>query len=117
MPKKTREQKMASELRRLKRQASPQKSWEPPKAKAAETRPTIVPSTGYNNVSEVRVAALSSKEASKTEIQSYDYSYVTSDLKKIVVLSTLTITFEVVLNLTMRLEFANLLLRRLGIDI
>jgi len=53
MPKKTREQKMASELRRLKRQASPQKSWEPPKAKAAETRPTIVPSTGYNNVSEV----------------------------------------------------------------
>src|SRR3989344_4416698 len=116
MPKKTREQKMASELRRLKRQASPQKSWEAPKAKAVETRPTIVPSTGYN-VSEVRVAALSSKEASKTEIQSYDYSYVTSDLKKIVILSTLTITFEVVLNLTMRLEFANLLLRRLGIDI
>jgi len=116
MPKKTKEQKMASELRRLKRQASPQKSWNAPRAKVVEIRSTVLPSAGYN-VNEVGVEALSSKNGSKTEIQSYDYSYVTSDLKKIVVLSIITITFEVVLNLTMRLEFANLLLRRLGIDI
>ncbi len=116
MPKKTREQKMASELRRLKRQASPQKSLGTLRAKTVETRSTTLLNAGYN-VSKVRVEALSSTDVSTTQTQNHDYSYVTSDLKKIAVLSILTITFEVVLNLTMRLEFANLLLRRLGIDI
>ena len=107
---------MISELRRLKNQARPEKTLEIPVAKVVETKSTIVPNIGYN-VSEVRAGTLSSKLASKTQAQSYDYSYVSSDLKKIIVLSTLTIAFEVVLNLTMRLEFAKLLLRRLGIDI
>jgi hypothetical protein len=46
-----------------------------------------------------------------------NYSYIISDTKKIGILIILTIAFEIGLNLTLRTNFAKLLLRSLGIEI
>lgn len=115
MPKKTKEQKMASQLRRLKKQSQPQKRRVETKTKQVEIKSAVLPPTSYG-LDDVKVGSLS-KKPFKTETQRYDYSYLNSDLKKIVIFSIIAITFEVVLSLTMRAGFAKLLLLRFGIEI
>lgn len=116
MPKKTKEQKMASQLRRLKRQAQPKKRSVETETKRTQIKPAALPPTNYG-LDDVKMGSSSYKKPLQTETQRYDYSHVNSDIKKIVVLSIIAVTFEVVLSLTMRNEFATLLLLRFGIEI
>ncbi len=116
MPKKTRQQKMAAALRRLKKQAQVQETATPttPKVQKPQTEPPIA--QGYS-LSKLKVEKASDKPKVTVEAQRYNYTYVSSDLKKIILLSTFAIALEILLNLTMRLEFAKLLLLRFGIEI
>ena len=116
MPRKTREQKMAAALRRLKARVQPQAkpSSPPPKKQKPQTE---TPSSQDYSYSVSLPKTPQAAQPVKTEVQRYDYAYVSSDLKKIALLSVFAIVLEIVLSLTMRLEFAKLLLRRFGIDI
>jgi hypothetical protein len=122
MPKKTRAEKLAAQLRRLKMQASfsgqqptekviqPQvieNKSEQPQQPSIEAKPII-------NIQEV----INKKETPKgSESQRYNYSYVKGDLRKIITLASLAVTIEVGLNLTLRTGFAKLILRTFGIEI
>jgi len=46
-----------------------------------------------------------------------NYSYVYSDLKHVGLIVVITLFFQIGLNLTLRMDFAKLLLRSLGIEI
>ena len=122
MPKKTRAEKLAAQLRRLKMQASfseqqpidrvvqppaAENKSEPLQQPSIETKPTI-------NIQEV----IDKKETAKgDESERYNYSYVKGDLRKIITLASLAVAIEVGLNLTLRTSFAKLILRTFGIEI
>jgi hypothetical protein len=122
MPKKTRAEKLAAQLRRLKMQASfsdqqptgkviqPQAAEnksEQPQQPSIEAKPTI-------NIQEV----IDKKETVKgDESKRYNYSHVKGDLRKIITLASLAVAIEVGLNLTLRTSFAKLILRTFGIEI
>ena len=85
MPKKTKAQKISSQLRRLKYTINLEEETVSLKGSAIETEDKI-----------------SEKPQVKTirSISSYDYSYVFRDLKRIIIISTIIILLEIVLSLT-----------------
>jgi len=85
MPKKTKSQKISSQLRRLKYTINLEEGKVSLKGSAIETEDKI-----------------SEKPQVKTiqSISSYDYSYVFRDLKRIIIISTIIILLEIVLSLT-----------------
>ena len=85
MPKKTKAQKISSQLRRLKYTINLEEGKVSLKGSAIETEDKI-----------------SEKPQVKTiqSISSYDYSYVFRDLKRIIIISTIIILLEIVLSLT-----------------
>jgi hypothetical protein len=115
MPRKTRQEKMAAALRRLKKQAQTSEESTPTTPKVKEPKQDIQTHQGYS-LDKIQVDKPSVKPPPRSETARYDYTYVFNDLKTIVFLSILAIGLEILLNLTMRLEFAKLLLRRFGID-
>jgi len=116
MTRKTRQQKMAAAIRRLKQQAQVQESVAVTPQKIEEPKPEAATTQGYS-LNKLKVGKAAEKPKVKVETQRYDYSHVSAELKKIITLSTLAIALEILLNLTMRAEFAKLLLRRFGIEI
>jgi hypothetical protein len=91
MPKKTRQEKILSQLRRLREQTE--------NTHLASLSPTEQPvrekpSYEITSLGKVKNAA----SASKIEVE--DYSYVYKDLRKTVVFVTLAVIFEVILSLT-----------------
>ncbi|OGY23841.1 MAG: hypothetical protein A2172_05415 [Candidatus Woykebacteria bacterium RBG_13_40_15] len=116
MPRKTKAQKMAATLKRLRSQASsfqtPTKTDEAPIDAAKKD----VPSLEYS-LTDVKIKSPVRPAKPNIDTQSVNYDYVAGDLKKIFILTILAISLEVLLNLTMRLQFAKLLLRRFGIEI
>lgn len=69
------------------------------------------------NISGLDLKSSLTKEPTKDVSQRYDYAYVASDLRKIVILATAAVALEIILNLTTRASFAKLILRTLGIEI
>jgi hypothetical protein len=116
MPRKTRQQKMAAALRRLKKRTQVQEPVVATPQKIQKPQPEAATTQGYS-LGKLKEEKALEKPKVKVEAQRYDYTHVSSDLKKIILLSTLAIALEILLNLTMRAEFAKLLLRRFGIDI
>lgn len=115
MPRKTREQKMAAALRRMKKQAETQKNLGDQNSAGPGT-PSKSPPPTY------KIATLPSIDSTQqptpgAKTDTYDYSYIPRDLRKIFFLSATAIVFEVAANLTTRLQFVKLLLRRFGIEI
>lgn len=120
MPKKTREEKMAAQLRRMKEQLGrkqyiPAKSQEP-------TRASQPPKQEDQPKQSISVDGLSLKTTPTTQsikevAERYNYAYVGSDLRKIAVLATAAVALEIVLNLTTRASFVKLILHNLGIEI
>lgn len=107
MPRKTRKQKIASQLHRLsKKSVSGQRriKAEEPIVTVETTKPVYKP--------EFRES-----KSTKTAGLNINYSYVTTDLKRIGIIAILTIVLEIGLNLTLRTNFAKLLLLSLGIEI
>ena len=119
MPKKTREEKMAAQLRRMKEQLAMQQSSPiaptPPKPAAAPQTQVTAPK-GFS-VSEPDFKKPTIFQPTKEVGQRYDYTYVTGDLRKIAVLAAVAIALEVALNLTTRASFAKLILRSFGLEI
>ncbi len=116
MPRKTRQQKMAAALRRLKQQAQVQESVAAAPKKIEEPQPEAATTQGYS-LNKLKIESASEKPRVRVEARRYDYTHVSGDLKKIITLSTLAVALEILLHLTMRNEFAKLLLRRFGIEI
>ncbi|OGY22984.1 MAG: hypothetical protein A2172_03565 [Candidatus Woykebacteria bacterium RBG_13_40_15] len=124
MPKKTRAEKLAAQLRRLKMQSSvsgqqpsPINQTIPqPTAEVGQEKPREVPITTTKPVINIQ-QIIEKKQSPKDESQRYSYSYVKGDLRKIVVLASLAVAVEVGLNLTLRTSFAKLILRTFGIEI
>lgn len=100
MARKTRKEKMAAQLRRLKNEA---------------TRKQDI------NEQQSKPVKYKFKPDQKIDISRpqkiYTYSFIYSDLKKISVLVVATLLFQVGMNLTLRTDFAKLLLLSLGIEI
>lgn len=106
---------MAAALHRMKKKVDLQSSSK--KQNAEQPAPVIeTPKVDYEpQVFKIKEPVKTPAIRSSTE--KYSYAYVTSDLKKALILSAAAIALEVVLNLTLRSGFAKLLLRRFGIDI
>jgi hypothetical protein len=121
MPKKTREEKIAAQLRRLKKQleggqvvAKPTPV-EPKVAEEPTGSPVITP-TGVS-LKELGVKTTPSTTVVKKELERYDYAYVARDLRKIAILAVAAVAIEIILNLTTRAGFAKLILRSFGLEI
>ena len=115
MPRKTKQQKMAAALRRMKNQIK-QLPFEKNSAEESKTKEETIATVEYNAESlatKETKYAISSNPMEKQQ----NYAYVSRDLRKIFILSLIAISLEVALSLTTRLEFAKLLLRRFGIEI
>ena len=107
MPRKTRKEKMSAQLRRLKSQVEgeqPDFKLEKPVTKKVVSVPAYEPELNVSNPVQIR--------SDQT-----NYSYVISDLSKIGLLIIVTLILEVALNLTVRTNFAKLLLSNLGIEL
>jgi hypothetical protein len=115
MPKKTKRQKMAAALRRMKKQVE-QKAPEKEGLAKPQAKEEVSAPTTYS-LRSVKEKEAESPVRSGSREKQRNYAYVAGDLRKIFVLSLVAITFEIALSLTTRLEFAKLLLRRFGIDI
>jgi len=129
MPKKTREEKMAAALRRLKQQVALQQSPRPavaserptPESTSAAPETTAAPNQsvtpqGYS-LSNFKQKSPPSPQLIRTEGERYNYAYVTGDLRKIAVLASAAVALEIILSLTTRASFAKLILRTFGIEI
>ena len=106
MPRKTRQQKLAAELRSLKSQLRTSEMTEVSSVPQSETRKTLA----ANRLSQL----LNTTTLAATSRNNYDYGYVVKDLRKVAVLATIALLIEVVLSLTLNLGFANLLKDLLG---
>jgi hypothetical protein len=135
MPKKTREEKMAAQLRRMKEQLTRQQS--APASVQETLKPTQpakqeVPTTQGFSVSGVNLKSTPALQPTREVAERYNrkitsrdcfsgerynYAYIARDLKKIATLAAAAIALEIILNLTTRASFAKLILRTLGIDI
>ena len=120
MPKKTREEKMAAQLRRMKEQLTRQQS--APASVQETPKPTQpakqeVPTTQGFSVSGVSLKSTPALQPTREVAERYNYAYIARDLKKIATLAAAAIALEIILNLTTRTSFAKLILRTLGIDI
>lgn len=94
MPRKTKQQKILAELRSLKKELQvPQQIQSP----ATNSNPV----TSTEKIPPI--------VTSPARSFSYDYRYVTQDLKKVAILATIALLIEVVLSLTLNMGFANLL--------
>ena len=116
MPKKTREQKMAAAIRRLKNQAGLGVSRATPPQEAKVTKGSTTPNQGYT-LPDIKPDKITYQQPKQTEVATHKYDYVASDLKRIALFTVIAISLEVALNLTMRLQFVKLLLRRFGLEI
>ena len=85
MPKKTKAQKISSQLRRLKYTINLEEGKVSLKGSAIETEDKIGEKPQVKTIQ---------------SIGSYDYSYVFRDLKRIIIISTIIILLEIVLSLT-----------------
>src|SRR4030042_893407 len=113
MPRKTREEKMAAQLRRMKEQLTrqqpvPVSTQEPPKP----TQPARqeIPSTKGFSVSNVNLKSTPNAQPTRETAERYNYAYVTGDLRKIATLAIAAIALEIILSLTTRASFAKLIL-------
>jgi len=113
MPKKTREEKIAAQLRRLKQQIASQEIG-PQEVPDTKTPPVSSPTISLDSLA---IKSPAATPLAKPKLDRYSYSYVSSDLKKIAVLAAAMIIFEISVNLTLRTDFAKLLLRSFGIDL
>ncbi len=113
MPRKTKQQKMAAALRRLKKKV------ETKKISSAEKSTTDinVPTASTYNLENLRIKETKISGLGVAVSKVDNYSYLAHDLRKIFILSLLAIFLEVVLTLTTRTHFAKLLLLRFGIEI
>ena len=100
MSRKTRKEKMATQLRRSKNE-------EANKQEISKEQPKVV--TYKFKLEQINSVGRPQEK--------YDYSSIYSDLKRISILIVLTLFFQVGINLTLRTGFAKLLLRNLGIEI
>jgi len=130
MPKKTREEKMAAAIRRLKQQVAGQQipirptvssEGQEPESPSSAPETTAVPKQtltpqGYS-LGDLKQKSVVSSGTKITEGERYNYTYVTADLRKIAVLAAAAIALEAILNLTTHASFAKLILRRFGIEI
>jgi hypothetical protein len=130
MPKKTREEKMAAAIRRLKQQVAGQQIPIRPTVSSEGQEPESPPSTpettavpkqtltpqGYS-VAGLKLKSVPTVTPIIKEEERYNYTYVTADLRKIAVLAVAAIALEAILNLTTHASFAKLILRRFGIEI
>jgi uncharacterized protein YpuA (DUF1002 family) len=112
MSRKTKKEKLASQLRRLRQSATPTVS------QVEQIQPSSslpIPSTTVS-LKDLQINKTAAT-ASKSEGVRYDYSHILGDLKKIGILILASISFEVLVNLTIRTSFAKLILRTFGIEI
>ena len=121
MPKKTREEKMAAQLRRMKEQLGKQQATAAPAQEAPKpvkpTKQETTPPTKSYSTSGVDLKSTPATQPTKEVAERYNYAYVAGDLRKIAILAIAAIALEIILNLTTRASFAKLILRTLGIDI
>lgn len=105
MPRKTKKQKILAKLHRLENQSSTLKE---------DTNSPAEYKLGSNQimVTEVKPEKID-RSAQLGTIQ--DYSYVSKDIKKIIILSTIALGFELLLSLTASNSYAKLALQSLGI--
>ena len=118
---KTREQKILTELRRLKMQAgqyAPKIEAEIKEEKTHETQTTPEkPSEKIQfSIPETIVSPPVKPDLTQHEASSIDYSYVFKDLRKTLILATGAILVQVGLSLTLKLPYAKLILRTLNLD-
>ena len=105
MPRKTKKQKILAKLRRLENQSST--------IKEETNSPTEYKlDTNQIIVNEVRSEKID-RSAQLGTLQ--DYSHVSKDIKKIIILSTIALGFELLLSLTASNSYAKLALQSLGI--
>lgn len=103
MPKKTRKEKMASQLRRLKEAMKKaettfsQPLTEPPKLKYNPTIPPKTPTAQTKSTDE--------------------FASIYKDIRQVGIVVVVTLLIQIGLNLTLRTNFAKLLLRSFGIEI
>ncbi|MCL5411744.1 MAG: hypothetical protein M1150_03320 [Patescibacteria group bacterium] len=107
---KTKQQKILTELRQLKKQVGQQMSVE-----SEETiRATVLhPAEEKTTERKITTFKIAPNQASSSSIETiaYNYSYVYSDLKKITLLASLAIGFEVVLSLIISQGYDKLILK------
>lgn len=133
MPKKTREEKMAAQLRRMKKQMELQTEgrFERPLDVAEAPTKQNTPQSSFS-LKDLDSAKAKADQPAKTKTQGYhytpidkvsqgavthDYNQVKSDLRRILILAVATVALEIVLNLTLRASFAKLILLHFGIEI
>ncbi len=104
MPRKTRKEKMSAQLRSLKRKISTNQS-------DLEEDTIQIPTTPKYTFEPKQ------KITERQRVTKSNYSYVYSELKQVGILIVITLVFQVGLNLTLRTDFAKLLLSSLGIEI
>ncbi len=107
MPRKTKKQKILARLHRLEQHSV--------KSEGSEVVSTPSPKPDVNQISldgsEPKVAT-----PPKSTVTTYNYSYVYSDVRKILILSALALGIEIVLSLTASNGYAKLALRYLNLD-
>ena len=113
MPRKTKQQKMAAALRRMKKKVEAKKISPAEKS----TTSVNVPTASTYNLENLRIKETKISGSDVTVSKTGNYLYLASDLRKIFILSLLAIFLEVALTLTTRTQFAKLLLLRFGIEI
>jgi len=120
MPKKTRQEKIAAELHRLKKQLEGQPTIPAPKTtEPREPKSTPEPintSTGIS-LKGLDVTTSPSTQFVNKETERYDYTYLARDLRKIALLAIAAVAIEIVLSLTTHASFAKLILRSFGLEI
>lgn len=113
MPRKTKQQKMAAALRRMKKKVEIKKT--------SPTEKTITevdtPTAATYNLENLRIKETKISGSGVAVSKINNYSYLAKDLRKIFILSLLAIFLEVTITLTTKTQFAKLLLLRFGIEI
>lgn len=99
MPRKTRQQKILTELRTLRNQLQT-----PEKAETSTSNQT------RNSISTEKLSSLMQTPVIASRVtNTADYRYIASDLRKVAVLATIAFLVEIVLSLTVNLGFVKLL--------
>lgn len=113
MPRKTKQQKMAAALRRMKKEVETKKT--PPTEQP--TTKVDAPTASTYNLANLRVKEEHISGPGVAVSKVGNYSYLANDIRKIFILSILAIFLEVVITLTTKTQFAKLVLLQLGIEI
>ncbi len=119
MPRKTKQQKMAAALRRMKNKVETKSSTTTTTTTTTESpsTKTNTPTASTYNLENLRTKETKYSGAGSVVTKAEDYSFLAKDLRKIFILSLLAIILEIVISLTTRIHFAKLILLRFGIEI